>query len=288
MKFPSLKVRLRQALLEDQAFADVTSRQLPGFKNQRVQAKVISKERGIFCGGFLIKPLFRLLDPAVRVRILKSDGSRLRRGEVVATLRGKTGAILGGERVFLNLACHLSGIATLTRAYVDAVRATPAFILDTRKTAPLWRDLEKYAVRCGGGFNHRLSLEDAVLVKDNHLRFLRSRNISPAEVFERSRFKEKLKFVEMEAETYRDVWEAIKAKADIILLDNMPLNRLKGSLVFIKAARAALSLPTPLVEVSGGVTLKKARLYARLGVDRISVGALTHSAPALDLSLEVD
>ncbi|MBV9080502.1 MAG: nicotinate-nucleotide diphosphorylase (carboxylating), partial [Elusimicrobia bacterium] len=188
--------------------------------------------------------------------------------------------------------CHLSGIATLTSAFAGAVRGTGAKILDTRKTTPLWRDVEKRAVRCGGGENHRFSLSDAVLVKDNHWQAAAKSGRSISELYGPGstvrRSKKRPAFVAIEATTHAQVWEAIKARADIILLDNMPLNRLKESLVLIRAARRALGTEKPWVEVSGGIDVRRAAELARLGVDRISVGALTHSAPALDISLEVD
>src|SRR5882672_5363621 len=135
MKFPNLRTRFRQALIEDGAFSDITSRQLPGFKRQQAEAKFLAKGSGVFCGGLLLKPLFGLLDPHIKIRIIKKDGTMVRRGETVARVGGKARALLAGERVFLNLACHLSGIATLTKSYADAVRHTPALIYDTRKTS---------------------------------------------------------------------------------------------------------------------------------------------------------
>jgi nicotinate-nucleotide pyrophosphorylase (carboxylating) len=291
MRFTKLSTRLRDALIEDAAFSDATTHQIPSLRSDVLTANLVAKADGILCGGFLISQVFSQLDPRARVRILKQDGASVKSGQVVARIRAKGAALLAGERVMLNLVTHLSGIATLTRRYANAVKNSSAKIFDTRKTTLLWRDLEKYAVRCGGGENHRFSLEDAILVKDNHNDYLRNKKISPVSLFSKNQLGKKtlgrLKFVAMEARDYREVWNGIKAGADIILLDNMPLNRLKGSMIFIKAARKAMGTATPLVEVSGGVTPEKARRFAALGVDRISVGAITHSAPALDLSLEV-
>ena len=291
MEFSNLNSRLRQALKEDGAFHDITTRQLPGFAQKKVKAILLAKESGIFCGGFLARPVFSLLDPKVKVRLLKKDGSSIKKGQKLLEIQAKARAILGAERTFLNLACHLSGIASLTSRFVQAVKGTEAKILDTRKTMPMWRDLEKFAVRCGGGENHRMTLAEAVLVKDNHLKYLLDRHLPPAEVYKAERLRrnkqKKFKFLEVEAKSYPDVWEGIKARADIIMLDNMSVEKMKGSIEFIRAARKALETEKPFIEISGGVHLKNAKKLAQLGVDRISVGAITHSAPALDLSLEI-
>ncbi len=291
MEFLNLKRRLDQALKEDAASTDVTTLAIPGIKSIRRKAILLAKESGVFCGGFLVPHIFQSRDKKARARFLKKDGASVRKGEKVLAIECGAATLLSGERLFLNLVCHLSGIASQTYRYVQAVRGTSAKILETRKTTPLWRDLEKYAVRCGGGENHRFSLGDAILVKDNHLQLLRERGLSVKDVYSRRKEqflkRKNLKFLEVEATTIPEVWDAIKARPDIILLDNMPLNRLKAAIVLIKAAREALNSPKPAIEVSGGITLATARTYATLGVDRISVGALTHSAKALDFSLEV-
>lgn len=289
MKFKQLPQRLKAALEEDRARFDITTRSIPGSQNITAQARFLAKKDGVFCGGALISPLFKLLSPTCAVSKLVKDGTRVRAGQTLGIVRGPMGALLSGERTALNFICHLSGIATLTRRYADAVKGTSAAILETRKTTPLWRDLEKYAVKCGGGTNHRFSLEDAVLVKDNHIAIAKKKGLSLESIYGEGapvRRRKNVGFVAIEADTYADVWNAIKLKPDIILLDNMPLNRLKGSIVFIKAAREALGNGKPLIEVSGGVTIQEAKTYAKLGIDRISVGALTHSAPVLDISLE--
>ncbi len=291
MQFPNLNERLRKSLQEDGAFDDITTRQLPELGKKKVKAILLAKANGVFCGGILAKPIFSLLDPSAKIRHLKNEGAVVKKGEKLAEISAHVRAVLGGERTFLNLACRMSGIATLTSHFVAAIKGTSAKILDTRKTTPLWRDIEKYAVKCGGGENHRMTLAEAVLVKDNHLKYLNDRHLPPAGVFQASRLKAvekgKFKFLEVEAKNYADVWEGIKARADIVMLDNMSTERLKGSIEFIRAARKALESEKPLVEVSGGVSLKNVKFLAQLGVDRISIGALTHSAPALDLSLEV-
>lgn len=291
MKFKYLNNRLRLGLREDRAFSGVTTKQIPGYRTDRITAQIRAKASGIFCGSFAVRPLFKILDPNVKILKLARDGRLVKKGQVVAKIHGSVMALFSGERLCLNLLCRLSGIATLTKAYVNEARGTKAAILGTRKTTPLWRDVEKYAIRCGGGINHRLSLKDAVLIKDNHLSLLRAKKLTPAGVYGVGKQgvggHPGVKFVEIEAKNYREVWDGIKMQADVIMLDNMDDGRLKGAITLIKAARRALGTKEPLIEVSGGVSVKDVRRLAKLGVDRISVGALTHSAPALDLSMEV-
>ncbi len=289
--YSSLAQRLVAALSEDGAFDDVTTGALIQSKSTKLKAFLLCKADGIFSGGFLAGEIFGLLDRSSRVTSVVKDGTRVRRGMKLAHIQASPSALLAGERVLLNLICHLSGVATLTRKYVEAVRGTKARILDTRKTTPLWRDQEKHAVLSGGGENHRFSLSDAILVKDNHWEFAAKSGLSISRIFgPDSKFrkgKARPTFVAIEATTHAQVWEAIKARADIILLDNMPENQLKEAIVFIEAARRALKSASPQIEISGGVDLAGAKRLARLGADRISVGALTHSAPAMDISLEV-
>lgn len=287
-KILSLRERLQQALVEDGADRDITTSVIP--RSRRLtSARLLAKAAGVFCGGSLIQPILHLIDREARASRVVRNGTVVRSGVVLARIRARESSLLACERLILNLICHLSGIATLTHRYVDAVKGTPTRIVDTRKTTPLWRDLEREAVRSGGGTNNRFSLSDAVLVKDNHWQLLRERKIEPAAVYGlRSSLRKKASFVEIEAKSIPEVWGAIKARPDIILLDNMGTNRIKEAVVLIKAARKALGTSAPLIEVSGGVTVENARELARLGIDRISVGALTHSAPALDISLEVD
>src|SRR5512146_363837 len=265
---------VRSALQEDGAFNDVTTIATV-VSDRRSRATLVARESGVVCGIPLALESFRLLDPKVSIRVDHEDGTRVRAGEPVLFVTGHARGLLSAERVALNYMQRLSGIATLTARYVDAVKGTNAKILDTRKTTPGWRALEKYAVRCGGGVNHRADLEADVLIKDNHLAALggdvalavqRARQFAPAGIR-----------VEVECDDIDQVRAAADAHADIILLDNMP-PALMRECVRLVAGRA-------LTEASGGISLDTVRAVAESGVDRISVGALTHSAPALDIAL---
>jgi nicotinate-nucleotide pyrophosphorylase (carboxylating) len=263
-----------RALVEDIGLGDVTSRALFG-PEERCRAKVLLKEQGVVCGLAIAGAAFRRLDETIEFAPLVEDGELV--GGVpreLARLDGHTRAILGAERVALNLLGRLSGIATLTRAFVTAVEGTGVAILDTRKTTPGLRALEKYAVQVGGGVNHRLGLFDAVLVKDNHLRLAGG----VEEAVRRLRSSVRLR-LEVEADTLEQVAQALELGVERILLDNMSPAEVAASVELV-AARSQL-------EVSGGVTLDNVRAYAETGVNAISIGALTHSARALDVSLEV-
>ncbi|MCC6223237.1 MAG: carboxylating nicotinate-nucleotide diphosphorylase [Thermoleophilia bacterium] len=266
---------VRVALAEDVGTGDVTTDTLfePGAS---ARAEIRLKEPGVVCGLAAAEAVFAELDPAVRFEPLAADGDRIDDvPAALARLRGPARALLTGERTALNLLGRLSGIATLTRSFVDAVAGTAAVILDTRKTTPGLRALEKEAVRCGGGRNHRLGLHDAILVKDNHLALLDG----IAGAVERLRAVRPDLPVEVEADTLDQVREALAAGAERILLDNMPLADMA------EAARLAAGRAT--LEASGGVSRETVRAIAETGVDFISAGALTHSARALDVSMEV-
>ena len=237
-------------------------------------ADLLVKEAGVVCGVRVAETTFRALDPDIRFEAIARDGEVVEPPAVVARISGSERAILTGERVALNFLGRLSGIATLTRRYVDVIEGTDASVLDTRKTTPGLRELEKYAVACGGGRNHRFGLDDAVLVKDNHLRAAGS--VSAA--VELVRAATALP-IEVECDTLDQVAEALDVGADAILLDNMSLDQLREAVV-LTGRRARL-------EASGGVTLDTIRAIAETGVDEISVGALTHSARSLDVSLEL-
>jgi nicotinate-nucleotide pyrophosphorylase (carboxylating) len=238
-------------------------------------AAILVKEPGVVCGLRAVEATFRALDPEIAFEAFAHDGDVVEAPAVVARVSGSQRAILTGERVALNFLGRLSGIATLTRQYVDAVSGTAAAVLDTRKTTPGLRALEKYAVASGGGRNHRFGLDDAVLIKDNHLRAAGS--ISDAVELVR-RASGGLP-VEVECDTLEQVAEAVEAGVDAILLDNMTPHELREAVLLVDG-RSRL-------EASGGVTLETIHAVAETGVDEISVGALTHSARSLDVSLEL-
>jgi len=237
-------------------------------------AELLVKEPGVVCGLRVAETAFQALDPELRFEAFATDGDHVEAPAVVARLTGSERAILTAERVALNFLGRLSGIATLTRRYVAAVEGTGAAVLDTRKTTPGLRALEKAAVAAGGGRNHRFGLEDAVLIKDNHLRAAGSIAAAVTLVQAATGLP-----IEVECETLAQVGEALDEGVDAILLDNMTLEELRAA-VALAEGRARL-------EASGGVTLETIRAIAETGVDEISVGALTHSAPSLDVSLEL-
>jgi nicotinate-nucleotide pyrophosphorylase (carboxylating) len=261
------------ALAEDVGEGDVTTDATVD-ADATGSADVVVKEPGVVCGLDVAEAVLRTVDPDLRFERLVDEGAIVAAGTAVARVEGSARAILTGERTALNFLARLSGIATLTRRYVDAVEGTGAAILDTRKTTPGLRALEKHAVACGGGRNHRFGLDDGVLVKDNHLRAAGS----VANAVERLRAATSLP-IEVECDTLEQVAEALAAGADAILLDNMTTDRLRDA-VALAGGRARL-------EASGGVTLENVRAVAETGVDEISVGALTHSARSLDVSLEL-
>jgi nicotinate-nucleotide pyrophosphorylase (carboxylating) len=261
------------ALAEDVGEGDVTTEATVD-EDAIGTAELLLREPGVVCGLGVAEAVFRALDPDLRFEPLVDEGTSVPGGTAVARVRGPERGILIGERTALNFLARLSGIATLTRRYVDAVAGTGAAILDTRKTTPGLRALEKHAVVTGGGRNHRFGLDDGVLVKDNHLRAAGS----VATAVERLRAATPLP-VEVECDTLEQVSEALAAGADAILLDNMSLDELRGA---VELARGRARL-----EASGGVTLDNVRAIAETGVDEISVGALTHSARSLDVSLEL-
>jgi nicotinate-nucleotide pyrophosphorylase (carboxylating) len=261
------------ALAEDIGAGDVTTEATVA-PDAVGTAELLVKEAGVVCGLRAAETAFRALDSEIRFEALASDGDHVEPPAVVARLTGSERAILTAERVALNFLGRLSGIATLTRRYVDAVEGTGAAVLDTRKTTPGLRALEKDAVAAGGGRNHRFGLDDAVLIKDNHLRAAGSIAAAIALVRAATDLS-----VEVECETLVQVAEALDAGVDAILLDNMSLEALRAAVALVDG-RARL-------EASGGVTLETIRAIAETGVDEISVGALTHSARSLDVSLEL-
>ena len=268
---------VREALHEDEAFNDVTSLATV-LSGRHARGYLVARQAGVVAGIPLAVEAFRQIDPRITVRIDVADGASVTPGLPVLFISGHARGLLAAERVALNFVQRLSGIASLTARYVQAVAGTGARILDTRKTTPGWRRLEKYAVRAGGGYNHRMDLATAVLIKDNHLRAVdgdvsfavrRARELAP----EGAR-------VEVECDTRAQVVAALEAGADIVMLDNMSLEQMREC--------AALCRGRALTEASGGVRLDTVRAIGETGVDWISVGALTHSAPALDLALDFE
>ena len=257
---------------------DLTSRKLLP-PRAKIRAWVVAKEPGVVCGADFAARTFKRMDPSCRIKILKKDGQKISKDQTILAVEGKAAPILAAERLAVNFIQHLSGVATLAAKYVRAAQGTGAVIYDTRKTIPGIRYLQKYAVVCGGAKNHRMNLSQMALVKDNHLKAV-GKNFSA--VFELKRKLPKGTLLEMEAKTMNEVRLALEADADIVMLDNMPFPKLK------RAVRLIRKFPKVLVEVSGGVALKDVGKIARLGVERISVGAITHSAPALDASLDIE
>ena len=268
---------LKSALAEDVGSGDVTSLSTvpPG---RTISGRYIAKEDGVLCGLEVVARAFALLDASIAFTALAADGDRVRKGDVIATVSGDARAILAGERVGLNLLQHMSGVATQTARAVAAVAGTGAKIVDTRKTTPGLRVLDKYAVRMGGGGNHRFNLADGVLIKDNHI--VAASGIAAAVAAARARAPHSLK-IEVEVETLEQLREALEAGADIIMLDNMPTEMMREA-VRLVAGRA-------LTEASGNMgdkTDAELRAVAETGVELISIGALTHSVRALDISLK--
>jgi nicotinate-nucleotide pyrophosphorylase (carboxylating) len=268
---------VRAALEEDRAFDDVTTiaTVLPGHHSR---ADLVARQDGVIAGVPLALAAFRALDPHIEIRVDAADGTPATRGQTVLHISGATRAILSAERVALNYAQRLSGVATLTARYVAAVQGVPVQIVDTRKTTPGWRFLEKYAVRCGGGSNHRATLADAVLIKDNHIAACQG-DVALSVKRAREHAAPGL-LIQVECDTVAQARVAIAAGADALLLDNMPNHALRECVELAKGHC--------WTEASGGVTLDTVRGIAETGVDRISVGALTHSAPSLDLALDFE
>ncbi|HEY3305941.1 MAG TPA: carboxylating nicotinate-nucleotide diphosphorylase [Candidatus Binatia bacterium] len=272
---PQIEQLVRCALEEDIGAGDITTLSTVPWE-ARGKGLFRAKRDGVVAGLILIEKIFSYLDAGVKVRRLCRDGESVKQGTVVAEAEGPIRALLMGERTALNFLQRLSGTATLTRSYVDAVKDFPCKIIDTRKTTPGFRTLEKYAVRMGGGTNHRFGLYDAALVKDNHIVAAGSIAGAVRQVREQSPFMAK---VEVECENLGQVREALEAGADVIMLDNVNPKEMAEAVRLINK-RA-------WVEASGGITIETLREVAATGVDFISVGALTHSAPAVDFNMKV-
>lgn len=269
---------VESALAEDLSRGDATTEALIP-PDRQGRASIIAREEGVVCGVEVAKEVFLHVDPSLRVDVLIQDGAKVRKKEAVATVEGRVASILKGERVALNFLGRLSGIASETARYVEAVNGLKVWITDTRKTSPGIRILEKYAVRVGGGKNHRHDLGDGILIKDNHLAALRSFGLGIKDAIEKARHSSTLK-IEVEVESVEEAKEALEAGADALLLDNMAIEDMRQ---VVELAQGRV-----LLDASGGINLGNVRQVAETGVDLISVGALTHSARALDLSLELE
>ena len=267
---------IKLALNEDIGPGDITTDNLVA-PDTRGKGTIVAKQDLVIAGLQVAEQVFKLLDPRVGFNTLYADGDRVADGSTVANIEGQLATLLKGERTALNFLQRLSGIATQTRAFVGAVAGTPVKLVDTRKTTPGWRVLEKYAVRMGGAHNHRMGLYDGVLIKDNHIAV--SGGIANAVKKVRQQASHLVK-VEVEAASLEDVKEALAAGADTIMLDNMDLDQIRLAVRLIDKKA--------LVEASGNVTRGRLKELAQTGVDLISIGALTHSAVAVDLSMRIE
>ncbi|UCC41816.1 MAG: carboxylating nicotinate-nucleotide diphosphorylase [Candidatus Aminicenantes bacterium] len=274
MKEKELDAVIEAALKEDMPRGDITSDSIIP-SDSVSKAIIIAKERGVLAGIEVARRVFRKIDAAVSFKKFFEDGQNFKKGDILARLKGNSISLLKGERTALNFLQRMSGIATTTTEFVKALEGTRTKILDTRKTTPSLRFLEKYAVKMGGGLNHRPNLSEMVLIKDNHLKLIGS--IQEAVGCAKERVKRGIK-VEVEATSLEDVKEAVQSGADMVMLDNMPLEKMSEVVKWLKGK-------VPL-EVSGKVNLKKVRQIASLGIDFISVGSLTHSYKSVDLSIE--
>jgi nicotinate-nucleotide pyrophosphorylase (carboxylating) len=280
---------LEQALVEDRAVSDATT-DVTIDPNLRASASIIARQELVVAGLGAVPRLLEIfgrLDPRTgsqaRFEVVSHpeifDGVRVREGQVLAVVRHNARVLLSCERVILNLMQHLSGIATLTRAYVDAIRGTKAHVLDTRKTVPGLRSLEKYAVLCGGGTNHRLDLASGILIKNNHISLGGGLRTALANALERRKTGQR---IQIEVRNRQELEEALEGGAEAILLDNMTPDEVKTSVERIRKESSWIP-----IEASGGITLANIRAYAESGVDFVSVGALTHSAKAADISMRI-
>ena len=271
---------VRRALQEDVGAKDITTLSLIP-KGMVTKAEIEFKEKGILCGIEIAEHVFRLVDENLRFLPVAKDGELVEKKREIAYIEGAAASILVAERTALNFLSHLSGIATFTKAFVDKIKGTQAKILDTRKTTPGLRTLEKYAVAVGGGQNHRSGLFDEALIKDNHLRILQKNSLSSiVETVRKTNLKKTV--VGVEVKNLAELKEALKTSANYILLDNMSPETVREAMNLRRRAGS----PIPF-EVSGGIRLENVRDYAEIGVERISVGCLTHEPPSIDLSLEI-
>ncbi|QXM07068.1 carboxylating nicotinate-nucleotide diphosphorylase [Crassaminicella indica] len=266
---------IKDALIEDMSYGDTTTDLLIE-EDAFSEAYMIAKERGVIAGLLVAQSVFKLLDETIEFDILKKDGELVEKGEKIAKVKGSTKNILKGERLALNLLQRMSGIASQSRRYADLVKDYKTRVVDTRKTTPNLRILEKYAVRVGGCHNHRFNLSDAVMIKDNHIKAVGGIKQAVEKIRENIPHTTK---IEVEVTDLKELKEALDIGADIIMLDNMDIETMKRA-VEITKGRA-------LLEASGNITLERIKDIAKIGVDVISVGALTHSVKAMDISLMI-
>jgi len=278
MKIPhSVKEIIRLALEEDIGNGDITTSLLIPEDNES-RALIIAKGNFVVAGIPFIKEVFSSLDGAIRVTVFINDGAKVTKGDMIAEVYGRTRSLLSGERVSLNILQRLSGIATLTNMFVEKISGLNAKIVDTRKTAPGLRFMEKYAVRMGGGINHRFGLFDGILIKDNHIEAVGSIN----EALRLAREGHHLAKVEVEVENLIDLKEAVEGGADIVMLDNMSVSDMQEAVKIVRSLQKDI-----ILEASGNVSMDNVRAIATTGVDLISIGALTHSATAADISMKI-
>ncbi len=271
IRMPEVEDIIRKALREDIGKKDITTTAIIP-KDKYAKAILLAKENCVICGLGIAREVFKIHDKKIKFNSQVPDGQKIKKGKIIAYISGRAQSILTAERVALNFLSLLSGIATKTRAYVDKVKPYKVKILDTRKTIPGLRELEKYAVRIGGGSNHRMRLDEMVLIKDNHIRVTESYRELPRVT---GSYK-----VEIEVKNLKEFKEVLKLKPDIIMLDNMKVEDIRKAVLLRKIAVSK-------IEVSGNVNLNNIRKIAKIGVDMISVGALTHSVQAVDISLEI-
>ena len=270
-----IKDIIKQALREDIGKRDITTTAIIP-KHKYAKAILLAKENCVICGLGIAREVFKIHDKKIKFNSQVPDGQKIKKGKIIAYISGRAQSILTAERVALNFLSLLSGVATKTRAYSDKVKPYKVKILDTRKTIPGLRELQKYAVRIGGGYNHRMRLDEMALIKDNHIHVTRLKNI----IEEARRMIPVGMKLEIEVRNLREFKEALEARPDIIMLDNMKVGDIKKAVLLRKAAVSK-------IEVSGNVNLNNVRKIAKTGVDMISVGALTHSVKATDISLEI-
>ncbi len=270
---------IEHLIAEDAAERDITTESVVD-ENIECNAVIESKEQGVVCGIDFAEMVFINIDPSINITKIVQDGTAISKGDILLELQGKASVILAGERIALNLIQHLSGISTLTAQFVNSVKSTKAVITDTRKTVPGIRRFQKYAVTMGGGKNHRMNLADGILIKDNHIKFNEINGLSISDVVKKSRENSEASAdIEVEVDNLDQFRTVLMQEPDIILLDNMDIETMKMA-VKINNNKA-------LLEASGGVTLGTVKAIAETGVDLISVGALTHSSSALDMSLNI-